>query len=95
MITSESLHLSLIPRLAALGDTPAWLPIVKDEILLSDGIRIVKKDYTDSMSPCSNQRSIGCFSDFTQKPTSKDTWQQTLLVNTDVSSQEIHSNLNI
>ncbi|KIJ93173.1 hypothetical protein K443DRAFT_408473 [Laccaria amethystina LaAM-08-1] len=39
---------------AALYDTPAWLPIVEGEILFSNGIKIMKKDYTNSMSFCNN-----------------------------------------
>ena len=45
------LYPSLIHPLAAAFDAPAWLPIVKGEILLSDGIKVIKKDHTNNMSP--------------------------------------------
>ena len=48
------LYPSLIHRLAAAFDAPVWLPIAKGEILLSDGIKVIKKDYTKSMSACND-----------------------------------------
>lgn len=42
-----------IDTFAAGFDAPVWLPIVKGEILLSDGIKVVKKDYR-GMSSCNN-----------------------------------------